>query len=97
MNLVHIIIGILILISCLEIIKYLFLKRTVKITFFILIIFILFLCFSYTFKEVENFKDNKFIQAWAVVAGELTDFFKEKVDPEYIVNSTVKSNKLFKD
>lgn len=97
MEIIHVVVGILIFISCLEIIKYLFLKRTVKITFFLIIILILFLCLSYILRDVETFKDNNVIQTGAVVVGELTNFFKEKVDPECIINSTVKSNKLFKD
>lgn len=96
MEIIHVIAGILILLSCIEIIKYLFLKRTVKLIMLVLIILILFLCLSYILRDVETFKDSNVIQTGAVIAGELTNFFKEKVGPDYIINSTVKSNKLFK-
>lgn len=96
MDIVHVIIGIIITIVVLEIIKHLFFKKTAKLVMFVFIILILFLLFSYTFKNLEVFEGNRFVQTGAVVAGKIVDILKDEVDTQSIVNSTVKSNKLFK-
>ena len=96
MEIVHIIIFIIATILVLEVVKHFFFKKTAKVIMFFFVILILFLAFSYTFKNVEKFQDNHFIQTGAVITGEVVDFLKEKVDTKSLVNSTVKSNKLFK-
>lgn len=96
MELWYIIIGVILVIVVLEIVKHLFFRKSAKLVMILFIVLILFLAFSYAFKGVEKFQDNSFIQTGAVVSGEIVDFFKEKVDTKDIINSTVKSNKLFK-
>lgn len=81
----------------LKVIKGLFFKKTVKLFTMALLVIILFLLLSYAFKDISSFQDNKFVQTGAVVAEKIIGAFKENVDTEQILNSTLKSNKLFKD
>lgn len=45
---------------------------------------------------MESFQDNKFVQTGAVIAEEIVKIFQERIGSEQIINSTLKSNKLFK-
>lgn len=96
MDVIKIIIFVIAIIFVLELVKHMFFKKTAKFVILIFMILIIFLAFSYTFKNAETFQGNRFVQTGAVVAGEIVDFFGKRVDTESLVNSTVKSNKLFK-
>lgn len=96
MDIVQIAVGAIICIVLMELIKHFFFKKTAKLVIMLIIIFILFLVFSYAFKNVESFQDNKLVQTGAVVADKLFGVLKEKADTDSFVNSTLKSNKLFK-
>lgn len=96
MEIVPLLVGFIIAIVVLEVIKHLFLKKSAKIVLFLFVLLILFLGFSAAFKDVDPFKENSFIQTGAVVAVALKDAITDKVDTEEVLNSTVKSNKLFK-
>ena len=96
MEFIHIILFLICGIVALEMVKHLFFKKTSKMIMIFFIVFISFLVFSYSFKNIEKFEDNKLIQTGAVISGEIVSVFKEKVDIKELVNSTVKSNKLFK-
>ena len=96
MKIIYIIFGLIIAIVLLEFVKHHFLKKTSKLIMFGFIILVIFLSFSYTFKDVDDFKDNSIIQTGAVITGGIITIFNENVDTEAIINSTVKSNKLFK-
>jgi len=96
MNIIHIIIGVVIVIVLIEVIKHLFFRKTAKLIMIIFVLLILFLVFSYSFKNMESFQDNKVIQTGAVITDKFFGLLKENIDTEAFVNSTVKSNKLFK-
>ena len=80
MALTHIIIGIILAIILLELVKNLFFKKSSKFLTIVIILVIVFLAFSYTFKNAETFKDNEFVQTGAAIAGDFVGFFEEKVD-----------------
>lgn len=96
MNFILLIIGLIGVIVALEMMKHLLFKKTSKMIIIFFIVLILFFAFSYTFRDVETFQDNKVIQTSAVVSEEIFGILKEKVDIGGVVNSTIKSNKLFK-
>jgi len=96
MEIIYIIAGLILSLIVLEFVKHMFFKKTAKFVVIIFVIFILFLSFSYILKDVESFKENNFIQTSAVISGEIFDIVKENVDKDALLNSTVKSNKLFK-
>lgn len=96
MEVVRIILGMIILIACFSIIKHLIFKRTSKLLMTLLLVLIFFLLFSYLFKNTGSFQDNKFVQIGAVIDEEIIQIFQERIGSEQIINSTVKSNKLFK-
>ncbi len=96
MEIIHIILGIIVVIACIEIVKHLFFKKTSRLLMVSLFVLIFFLVFSYVFKDSESFQDNKFVQTGGVIAEEVVQIFKEKVGSEQFLNSTLKSNKLFK-
>ncbi len=96
MEFIHIIILIIMAIFLLEILKHFLVKKTSKTIILIFIILVFFLLFSYNFKDVDFLKENQFIQTGAVIADKLVTTFNNNVDTEVLLNSTVKSNKLFK-
>lgn len=96
MSIIYILIGLVIAVFLLEFIKHHFLKKTSKMIIFGFIILFLFLAFSYAFQDVEDFKDSNVIQTGAAVADGFVKIFEENVDTDALINSTVKSNKLFK-
>ncbi|MDP2907570.1 MAG: hypothetical protein Q8O03_06520 [Nanoarchaeota archaeon] len=96
MEIIHLILGIIVAIACSLIIKHMIFKKTSKLLMTLLLMLILFLIFSYAFKNTGSFQDNKFVKTGAVIAEEVVKIFQERIDSEQIINSTVKSNKLFK-
>ncbi len=71
-------------------------RKTSKLLMTLLLVLIFFLLFSYAFKNKVSFQDNKVVQTGAVIAEEVVKIFQERIGSEQIINSTVKSNKLFK-
>jgi len=96
MELLTVAIGLILLILAFKFVQHLFSQRFDKIIIFIFLVVAIFLLFSYAFKDAEVFEGNKIVQESSAVAGNVIGVFKEKVDTESLVNSTVKSNKLFK-
>jgi len=96
MGIIHLILGIIIIMVCLSIIKHIIFKQTSKLLMTLLLLLIFFLIFSYVFKNIESFENNKFVQTGATIDGEVIKLFQERIGSEQIINSTVKSNKLFK-
>lgn len=96
METIHIILGIIVVIACFSIIKHMLFRKTSKLLMILVLVLIFFLLFSYSFKNKVSFQDNKFVQTGAVIAEEVVKIFQERIGSERIINSTVKSNKLFK-
>ncbi len=96
MEIIHLILGIIVAIACFSIIKHMLFRKTSKLLMTLLLVLIFFLLFSYAFKNTESFQDNKFVQTGAVIAEEVVKIFQERIGSEQIINSTVKSHKLFK-
>ena len=96
MGLIQIVIALIVVVIVMELVKHLFFKKSSKIFKVVIITLAVFLLFSYAFKDVDHVGENKIIQTGAAITEEISQTFEEKVDTEGIINSTVKTNKLFK-
>ena len=96
MEVIYIIMGLIGIVIVLEVLKHMFFKKSAKTILIFFVILVLFLSFSYTFRNIETLEDNKIVQTGALITGEIVNLLKEKGDISSFINSTVKSNKLFK-
>jgi len=99
MEITQFVLGLIVAVVAFKVVKHLLFRKTYKVLMAAILLLIIFLYFCYILNDYSKFKDNKIIYTGSAVAEEVMNIFKEEtgvVQIDQLVNSTLKTNKLFK-